>query len=421
MPGSLIRYEDALRIVLDACSLLPSEDCAPNHALGRVLAKPVAAIEPLPSFDNAAMDGYALAGTGTLAAGSVLDVYGEQAAGDDAAQAEGHACAIMTGARLPDGCDRVVALEQTETLATGADGTPTRIRLSDDVAPAQHVRHTGSDVAAATPVLDAGHVLASQDLMLLAALGIGRVSVATRPRVALLCTGRELVDDPAQPLAGGQIRNSNGPFLAARLIQAGAELVHMETVGDDIDAYLGAVDRARKAGAQILLSTGAVSMGRYDFVPTALARLGAKTLFHKVAIRPGKPVLFARLNDGMLVFGLPGNPIASAVGLRFFVEPALRAMSGLVPERPLRVPLHADYSKSPPLRFHLKTRLMIDAEGRLSAHILDGQQSYRIRPLAEANAWAVIPAELETLAAGTCVDVYGLGHLEPPHLHRSPS
>jgi molybdopterin molybdotransferase len=322
----------------------------------------------------------------------------------------------MTGARLPDGLDRVIPVEQTERLEA-----PPRVRLLADVAPGQNVRPAGSDVAAGETVLAAGTLLAPQHRMLLAALGVARVRVAARPRVAVLCTGRELVDDVAQALEPGQIRNSNGPFLAARLPLAGAELVHIETVGDEVDAFLAAFERARAAGARTVVSTGAVSMGRYDFVPQALERLGAEVRFHKLAVRPGKPLLFARLPDGTLFFGLPGNPIAVAVGLRFFVEPALRAMLGLPRERPWRVPLAADYAKKPRLRFHLKSRVGVYGAGRLAVTALRGQESYRIRPLAEANAWAVVPVEATALPAGTLVDVYGLGHLESPNLEGNPA
>jgi molybdopterin molybdotransferase len=287
------------------------------------------------------------------------------------------------------------------------------------VAAGENVRTAGSDVPAGETVLAAGTVLGPQHLMLLAALGVARVAVAERPRVAALCTGRELVDDPATSLAPGQIRNSNGPFLAERLPRAGAELVHIETVGDEVDAFLAAFARARAAGARVVVSTGAVSMGRYDFVPQALERLGAEAIFHKVAIRPGKPLLFARLPDGTLFFGLPGNPVAVAVGLRFFVEPALRAMLGLPREAPWRVPLANDYAKKPRLRFHLKARVALDAQGRLAAHVLPGQESYRIRPLAEANAWVVVPVEATGLPAGTLVDVCGPGHLESPAIDGS--
>lgn len=415
MSHDLLDPAGAQRIIIDACSQGRTESCPSTAALGRALAQPVTSTSALPPFDNSAMDGYALGGgAAPVPAGSEWPIEGEQAAGDEARSGTRGAWEIMTGARVPDGLDRVILVEQTERLET-----PLRVRLLAEVTAGQNVRFAGSDVAVGETVLTAGAVLAPHHLMLLAALGVANVSVASRPRVAVLCTGRELVDDPATPLASGQIRNSNGPFLAARIPRAGAELVHAETVSDDVDAFLAAVERARAAGARIVVSTGAVSMGRYDFVPAALQRLDAEVLFHKIAIRPGKPLLFARLPDGTLFFGLPGNPIAVAVGLRFFVEPALRAMLGLPPERPWQVPLAAAFTKKPRLHFYLKSRVEINAQGQLLATALTGQESYRIRPLADANAWVGIPVDAMTLEEGTLVDTYGLSHLESPQWNGS--
>lgn len=408
MSQETLAYEEALRIVLSASAKLSVENCSINACLGRVLAEPVISTVDLPPFDNSAMDGFALRGDSVVPAGTELVIEGEQAAGDGVAYAGIGAWEIMTGARIPDGLDRVIPVEQTERFA------PSRVRLLADVTPGQNVRTAGSDVARDESLLDAGTALQAQHVMLLAALGIAKVSVTQRPRVAVICTGRELVDDPEQALMPGQIRNSNGPFLAARLPLAGAEVVHMETVGDDVDAFEAAMRRALHAGAKIVITSGAVSMGRYDFVPQALERLGAETLFHKVAIRPGKPLLFARLPGDVLLFGLPGNPIAVAVGLRFFVEPALRVMLGLPREAPRCAVLLAPYSKKPRLRFHLKSRLHVDAQGRLGVEVLEGQESYRIRPLADANAWAVMPADVDALPAGALIDVFGVGHLEFP-------
>jgi molybdopterin molybdotransferase len=410
MNGGTLAYEDALRIVLHASARMPIEDCAVTSCLGRVLAEPVVSTVELPPFDNSAMDGFALrGGTSSVPAGSELPVEGQQAAGDGVSHAHDGAWEIMTGARMPDGLDRVIPVEQTERI-----GDSQRIKLLADVEPGQNVRTAGSDVARGETIIPARTVLAPQHVMLLTALGVAKVRVSMRPNVAVLCTGRELVDDSAQPLEAGQIRNSNGPFLAARLPLSGANVVYTETVGDDTAAFEKALRRALDAGAQIVVTTGAVSMGRYDFVPQALENMGATTLFHKVAIRPGKPLLFAQLPNEALLFGLPGNPIAVAVGLRFFIEPALRVMLGLPHEAPRRVPLIAAYNKKPRLRFHLKTRLHIDAEGRLGAEILGGQESYRIRPLADANAWAIVPADVDMLPKGALVDVYGPSHLEFP-------
>src|SRR5690606_24280960 len=148
--------------------------------------------------------------------------------------------------------------------------------------------------------IPAGRRIGANELMVLASLGTRSIAVRPRIRVAIINTGRELVDDPAQPLGSGQIRNSNGPYLAARAEAAGAEVVLRETVGDEPEAFLAVLGRALQAGAQVVLGTGAVSMGRHDFVPDALRSAGAEVLFHKVSIRPGRPLLFARLAGGAL-------------------------------------------------------------------------------------------------------------------------
>ncbi len=404
----MISYNDSLQQVLAACSPLPAEQVPLVDALGRVFARDVIAAANLPAFDNSAMDGFALASAGQmLAAGEEFAVVGSQAAGDGVASSAGDACEIMTGASLPNGLDSVVPVEQVQVVVRDADGNPARIRLQVDVLPGAHVRRRGQDVAAGDSVVRAGSRHDASTHMLLASLGVDVLAMHPRVPVALIATGRELVDDPRQPLAPGQIRNSNGPFLAARLDEAGACVVHQETVGDDSAAFTDALQRGLDAGAQLVLSTGAVSMGRHDFVPDALRALGATIVFHKVAIRPGKPLLFARLPGGQLYFGLPGNPVSSAVGMRFFVEPALRALLGQRPEQALRLPLAEPIQKKAGLQCFFKAHVGLDATGRLQVRVLQGQESFRIRPLLAANAWAVLDAAIDVFAVGGVVVVYG--------------
>ncbi|GAB2522221.1 molybdopterin molybdotransferase MoeA [Lysobacter humi (ex Lee et al. 2017)] len=410
----MIDYADALQRLLAVAPAPVTERIATMQARGRILARDVRSLESLPPFDNSAMDGFALAcGDVGLAAGAELDVRGERAAGDARGPMGEGACEVMTGAPVPSGLDGIVPVEQVDVVATDATGRPARIRLKVDVAAGQHVRRAGEDVAAGDRVLPAGRRLDAAACMLLVGLGVADVDVAAAAPVGLVTTGRELVDDPAAPLRDGQIRNTNGPFLAMRLEDAGARVVHRATVGDAADAFLAELGGAIDRGARVLVSTGAVSMGRYDFIPQALERLGAEVLFHRVRIRPGKPILAARLPGDRLFFGLPGNPASTAVGLRFFVEPVLRAMLGLPPEPVRRLPLAVAYAKRVPLRMHLKARVAMASDGRLEVAVLGGQESFRIRPLLDANAWAVIEAEHDALAAGTPVAVYSRGHLDP--------
>ena len=412
--SAALAYDEALALVLAEAAPLAIERRAPQDALGLVLAEAVASEADLPPFDNSAMDGFALRAAGeVLAAGREFDVSGAQVAGDEAAAADDGAWEIMTGARMPGGLDSVVPVERVEVLERDKGGRPLRIRLSADVPSGDNVRLRGEDIASGAPAVAAGSRIGAAELMVLASLGVTAVAVRRRARVAVINTGRELVDDPARPLASGEIRNSNGPFLAARAAAAGADIVLRETVGDEPEMFLAALERALGAGADVVLSTGAVSMGRHDFVPDALRGIGADIRFHKVAIRPGRPLLFARLAGGALFFGLPGNPVSSAVGLRFFAEPALRAMAGMAAERPLRMPLADAYRKRAPLRFHLKGRVEL-VDGCLRARVLQGQESFKVLPLLAANAWIVVPPESMALEAGGMVDVHGLGHLEAP-------
>jgi molybdenum cofactor synthesis domain-containing protein len=259
------------------------------------------------------------------------------------------------------------------------------------VKPGQNVRLRGEDVSDGERVLQAGQVLDINARTLLHAIGVGEVAVVARPKAAVIATGKELVTEAAQTLESGQIRDSNRPYLVGRLQAAGAEVVWQGTVGDEVAAFNAVLDEALDAGAQLLISTGAVSAGRYDFIPDALRGRGARIVFHKVAIRPGKPLLFAVLPNGALYFGLPGNPVSAAVGQRFFVEPVLRRLLGLAPEQVL-MPLQADVRTPPGLRFHARARVEVDAQGRLSARVLAGQESFRLMSMLQANAWVVLEA-----------------------------
>jgi molybdenum cofactor synthesis domain len=415
----MIDYAQALQRLLAQVVPLPSEYCPISEMTGRVLAADICSPIALPSFDHAAMDGYALCAREPLVAGSEHAVHGSQAAGQAGKAGAIGACEIMTGACLPDGFDAVIALERTELLAAQPDGTPARIRLLDPLATGGNVRHIGADVAKGATVLTAGTRIQAAHIMLLAALGLAQVDMVRRPRIAIICTGMELQADPSQPLADGHIHNSNGPYLVAALTAAGAQVLSCETVDDTASTFSAALQRSVEAGADLVISTGAVSMGRYDFVPEALRLFGAQWLFHKVAIRPGKPLLCAKLPDGPLILALPGTPMAVAVGFRFFVVPALRSMMGQGIEPPLHAVLDTPQQPKAGLRHFLRATMHQDVEGRLHAGVHSPQQPFRIRPFAEADAWLVLPEDAGECAAGKRVEIFSL---EPgTALHIRPS
>ena len=417
----MINYTQALERLLAQIGPLPRENCVLGDAVGRVLAKAVTSSIALPSFDHAAMDGYALNAATPWAAGSEHAIYGSHAAGDALHEASQHevgqgACEIMTGASLPEGLDAVIAVERTECLATGPTGMPTRIRLRDALRAGDNVRYAGSDVAPGAQVLSEGTRIGSAQIMLLAALGVATVPVVTRPRVAIICTGKELQSDPTHPLGAERIHNSNGPYLVAALGAANARVLACEAVDDTAVTYAGALQRAIEAGADLVVSTGAVSMGRYDFVPDTLRRFHAQLLFHKVAIRPGKPLLAARLANGPLVVALPGTPMAVAAGLRFIVMPALREMSGQGGEPAMHALLDTPQQPKAGLRHFLRASLYQHSDGQMHVTVTEQQQPFRIRPFADADVWVVLPEDAGDCPAGTRVQVVGVEPGESPRL-----
>ncbi|WP_132142170.1 molybdopterin molybdotransferase MoeA [Luteibacter rhizovicinus] len=397
----MISYEDALATLLAETQPLDTERVAIADALGRVLASDIASTMRLPAFDNAAMDGYALrAGTAALSKGSIHTVRGMQAAGDVTLEQTGaDSCEIATGARMPDGFDTVVPVERIEREGD-------TIRLLDDTVRGQHVRKAGDDIAHDEPALPAGRKIDAAALMLLAALGIDEATVRRQPRVAIICTGKEL-HAGAGILTPGSIHNSNGPFLRAALTSCGAHVVQCDTVGDDVIPFGASLARALDRHVDLVVTTGAVSAGRYDFLPAAMAALGARTLFHKVAIRPGKPLLAARLANGPLLMALPGNPMAVAVGMRFFVAPLIRTMLGLSSERPLRVLSDETPDLREGLRHFVLANLFSDDGARLRARPVGRQTAYRMLPFTQAQVWLSLSS-----ADGNMADAYPLdaGH-----------
>lgn len=430
----MIPYLEALALLLDEASpTLEVEEVTLEAARDRVVARAVTSPMDQPPFPNSAMDGFAMATGGReLPPGSVWRVAGRLAAGDrpvegaDAAASADRAgdgageeagppppaWEIMTGAPVPSGLDTVIPVEQVEAVP-GAGGETKEIRVPGPVAPGLNIRPAGKDFREGDPVVSAGRRVGPVELMALAALGIDPVPVLERPRTAVFCTGPELVDDPRAPLEPGRIRNSNGPFLAAALEGMGASVVASRTLEDREGPFLEEVRLAQESGVHLILSTGAVSMGRHDFVPAALERLGARILFHRAAIRPGKPILAAVLPDGTAYLGLPGNPISAAVGLRFFAHPFLLALEGREPEAPWRMPLLNAGRKPAALRAFFKARVEVGPEGTPRVRVLEGQQSFRIRPLLDANAWVVLPEGLDEVPAGAVADVHPLLHPSP--------
>ena len=373
-----------------------------RDALGLVLAADVVAGERVPPFANTAMDGYAVRAADTAGATSDaparLHVVGDLPAGHAPTLpvGPGEAIRIMTGAPTPPGADASVMVERTER--DGADG----VRISVPATVGDHIRPAGGDVDAGDVVFTAGTVLGPAHLGMLASIGLTDAPVYRRVRVGVISTGDELVEGP-QPLAPGQIRDSNRPMLLALVAEAGAEPVDLG-IGRDDEAAVEAMFRDAAAGCDVIVTSGGVSVGDYDVVKAVLDRLGALEWW-QVAIKPAKPLAFGLL-DGTPVFGLPGNPVSSHVSFELFARPALRRMAG--DPRPERTVVRATAGAAMPRRADGK--LYLD---RVRVEVVDGayvavrsgeQASNVLSGMANANGLALLP-DGPGPAAGDPVDV----------------
>lgn len=360
-----------------------------EQAAGRVLARDVASDVDLPPFEKSAMDGFAVRSADFSGrAGPVrLRRIGESRAGApfDLPVGPGECAEITTGAEVPRGCDAVVMVEKTRSQGVA-------VLLDDDPRPGQNVCHRAEDLRAGEVVLRRGERLCAVEIAVLAAVGCEPVPVFAQPKVAILATGDELVPPSRKP-GVGQIREGNTFYLAARAREAGAEVSNLGIAPDD-ERELERVFRGALETSDAVITTGGVSMGRYDLVGTVLERCGVEPVFHKVAIKPGKPLWFG-VRGAVPVFALPGNPVSCLVGFEVFVRPALAQMGGDLETRiapPLRRGRwNGAATRASPREQHLPVRTVPGADGVVGLEPIRWSSSADIAGLTRADALAVAP------------------------------
>jgi len=331
---------EAIADILSRVEPVPrTESVRLESAARRVLARDVHSDVDLPPFEKSAMDGYAVRSADFASGPRTLTQVGESRAGDPwkGRVITGECIAIYTGAELPADCDAVVMVEKSR-VDTALDARATsaahvakgaiRVALDDTPKAGQHVCHRGEDLEAGQLVLRTGKRLTPIDLSVLSAVGCEPVPVRARPRLALLTTGDELVAPNVKP-GPGQIREGNTFYLAARARAAGADVVNLGVVPDD-EAVLERKFREVLATCDAVMTTGGVSMGKYDLVGAVFERCAVENVFHKIAIKPGKPLWFG-MHGRVPVFALPGNPVSCLIGFEVFVRPALAKMEGADP------------------------------------------------------------------------------------------
>ena len=400
-PDQMLTPEEARAIVLDHIAILGPERVALLNAAGRVLAQDVLARRDNPPYDNSAMDGYAVRHADVAQASAdapvALAVVEDIPAGT-VPQKEigpGQTSRIMTGAPVPQGADTIVPVEDTR-----GEGNQIEILAVED--PGEHIRTAGEDMRCGEPIIKAGTECGPGELAVLAAVQQSFVSVYRRPQIAILSTGDELVEIEENPGAG-QIANSNTLALAACCRAHGAEPVMLPTVPDDEAAIRATIEAALRA--DFAVSSGGVSVGEYDFVKKVLDDLGVETIFWRVAMKPGKPLVFCII-DGVPYFGLPGNPVSSMMSFLQFVRPAIRKASGYpqaawpLPEARAQIAhsVHNDGNRRQYMRATLSYR-----DGQLHARTAKSQGSHMISSMLGANGFVVLEPNQQVAAGGEVV------------------
>ncbi len=394
---NMLTVEQALERVLAACAPVAGSEALPiTDALDRVLAGPVTARIDVPSSRNSAMDGYALAASDARA-GTRLRVAGRSAAGHpwEGHLDPGECLRILTGAVVPESADTVIMQEQVRAEAGF-------VTLETNPGAGAHIRNPGEDTRAGSVILDRGRRLTAADIGLLASQGIGEVTVVRPPKVAFFTTGDELVPID-QPLGPGQIHDSNRYTLRALLSRYPVEFIDLGVIADTEGAVRSALTYAGET-ADLMLTTGGVSVGDADFVSRLLQSEG-ETDFWKVAMKPGRPLAFGRFGQAVFL-GLPGNPVSVMATFSLFVRPALLRLCGTVPERPwtLRARLLQDLRKNPG-RADFQRGILEQRDGEWTVRSTGGQGSHQLRSMSIANAYIVLPRESTGATTGDEVEV----------------
>ena len=399
--------EEHLAAVLDGVEPLGVQEIALLDALGQTLAADVVAPWPLPSFDNSSMDGYAVRAADVVDASEatpvVLPVVGDLAAGadDDVVVAPGTAVRIMTGAPMPAGADCVVPVERT-------DGGTEQVRITGAVDAGAFVRREGEDVARGQVVQRAGDVVTDRAVAVLASVGGATVSVVKRPHVVVISTGDELVE-PGTPLRRGQIADSNGVMLTALARSAGASAWHAPRVRDRDDEFTAVLEAALR-NADVVVTSGGVSMGAYDTVKAVLSRTG-DVEFVKVAQHPGMPQGQGRIGVGRVpIVTLPGNPVSSFISFELYVRPLVRRLMGkreLV--RPTEPAVALEPFDSPQgKQQYVRAVIEVRDDGSRGVRPVGGQGSHVVGGLAMADALVVVPPGVARVEVGERVAVLDL-------------
>ena len=394
----LIEYPDAERLVLENTRRLPRVMASLEEARGRALAQDLRARFDSPPFDNSAVDGYAVRSGDAGEPGRSFRVIDEAPAGRPSARSVGEdeAIKIFTGGVIPEGADAVVMVENTT-------GWGEEFELKKAASPGQNVRESGEDVREGDVILKRGTEIGAPEVALAATQGYGDLPVYRRPKVVVLSTGTELVEPGTRELAPGEIYDSNSFAVIAQAHEAGAEARRLYAASDDAGVLREAVKEALES-ADVVVTSGGVSVGEKDLVKGTMLDLGVEQVFWGVKFKPGKPLFFG-VRDDVRLFGLPGNPVSAMVCFELFVRPALMAMMGREDKERPRVSVYFEEDiKNQFGRMHAMRVTLVRTEKGYLARSVGAQGSGLVSSLTKADALALIGPESGGVRAGETVE-----------------
>jgi len=408
---NLLSVREAQERILNALQPVGTENLPLRDCIGRVLAEDISATTDLPPFDNSSVDGFALrsADTALISPASPRDlrVVADIAAGSNpqVALRAGEAARIMTGARLPSGADAVIPVEDTDfNIRAAGTPAPSIVRIFKTLRPGENVRPQGADIHRGQIVLRAGQRLRPQDIGILAMLGIARLPIYRKPRLALLSSGDELLPVEA-PLEKGKIRDANSYTLGALIASAGGEVISLGIAPDQRPAIQSLLEKAIEHKADMLITSAGVSVGAFDYLKEIVESNGTLT-FWRVNMRPGKPLAFGSYR-GIPYIGLPGNPVSAFVGFEVFVRPAIQRLGGEQTTERLRLRVRlAEEIQSDGRESYLRAEISPTSDGTLQARLSEHQGSGNLFSLVRANALLIIPAGVKSLPIGAEVDAW---------------
>ena len=403
----MINYNQATAILNKAKIKISDEIINTTDSLNRISALNIKSQSNHPADNNAAFDGFAVRSKDTKNFSQKFRIIGSIAAGNKPFKKKikkFDAVEIMTGGIIPQGFDTIIPIEQIVFLPNKKN--PQYILVNKKIKQNEHVRFLGSDYKKNDLIIKKGTIINSSHILALKTLGISKIKVKRKPNILFFSTGNEISNKDNIP--NWQVRNSNSHYIKSLENNFLFNFISGNILKDDHEhLFKKQIKKMLNSKIDMIITSGAVSAGKFDFVPSVINSFKLSNYFKGVAIRPGKPVLFAKIQGKQkVIFGLPGNPISSAACFRFFVHPFLMNSLGASPEKPIKAILKNSFQKKKDFTRFIKSKITTTQNGKLELEVLQGQESFRIRSFVNSNIWAVFPSGKSNFKKGDLVDCF---------------